>query len=327
MTSRRLIGLVAVAATATALGACSPANSGAGADGKSTYTIGLVLPQGDKYFQGIQDGLKAAAKADGNEIVVVNTNNDASTEASQVQNLIQRKVNAIVMQPATSSAGSVATMKSVTAAHIPLICFGNCTDQAADPSIVKGVAQSDNTALGTGTGDVAAKYIKAKLGGKAVVGMLNCDSFEVCKLRKAGFKDALAKAGVQVQYVADQEGFLPDKATPIATNMLSANPNINLMWSANEGGTIGIVTAVKNSRKSIPVFGTDISDELARHLQDSNNILQATTGQDAQGTAEKAYAQVIKAIKGEANSPLELLVPGITFDRANPDGISKYLAG
>ncbi|MYS86573.1 substrate-binding domain-containing protein [Streptomyces sp. SID5474] len=312
-----------MSATATA---CGPSDSKAdsGASGKHA-TIGLVLPQGDKYFQGIQKGVEAAAHKDGNTVIVVNTNNDAGQEATQVQNLIQRGVSAIIMQPATSSAGSIATMKSVTAAKIPLICFGNCTGDAVSTNIVKGIVQSNNTALGTGSGQEAAKYIKEKLGGKAVVGLLNCDSFEVCKLRKAGFKEALTAAGVEVTYAADQEGYLADKATPTATNMLSANKSINLLWSANEGGTSGEIAAVKNSGRIVPVFGTDISDQLAQGLLNGDNVLQATTGQDADTTAAKAYEQAVRAVAGQPNDPFSVGVPGITYTRANPDAVHAYL--
>ncbi|MFI1092466.1 substrate-binding domain-containing protein [Streptomyces sp. NPDC020917] len=320
-----LVGAVGLAATVTACNGTTSSSGDGAAGGSKHATIGLVLPQGDKYFQGIQQGIEAAAKKDGNTVVVVNTNNDAGAEATQVQNLIQRRVDAIIMQPATSSAGSIATMRSVGAAKIPLICFGNCTGDAANPSVVKGVVQSDNTALGTATGQEAAKYIKEKLGGKAVIGMLNCDSFEVCKLRKAGFKQALASAGVQATYAADQEGYLADKATPIATNMLSANPSINLLWSANEGGTLGEIAAVKSRGHQVPVFGTDISDQLAQALLNNDEVLNVTTGQDASATAAKAYAYAIRSIAGQPNAPFTANIPGVTYSRANPSEVHAYL--
>jgi simple sugar transport system substrate-binding protein len=299
----------------------SPDNSDAG-DG---LVLGLVIPQGDKYFQGIQTGLEEAARADGNTVVVVNSNNDAAAEATAVQNLIQRQVDVILIQPATSSAGSIATMRSVKDAGISLICYGNCTDDAASSELVDGVVQSDNTALGTATGEAAAAYIESELGGTATIGMLNCDSFEVCTLRKAGFQQALEDVGVTVTYAADQEGYLADKATPIATNMLSANPEINLFWAANEGGTLGEIAAVRSAGKNIPVFGTDISDQLAEALLDANNLLQATTGQDPVGTAQDAYAMALKAVAGETNDPFEIGVPGTTYVRSDADAVNAYL--
>ncbi|MBU3068051.1 substrate-binding domain-containing protein [Nocardia sp. NEAU-G5] len=323
---RRFLSLVAAGVlTVLAVSGCGPAGSGgAGGSGKK-LTVGLIMLQGDEYFRGIQTSLEAAVKADGGTVIAANSNNDAGAEAAAAQNMIQRQVDAIIMQPVTV-AGSLATMKSIKGASIPLICYGNCTADATSPSVVKGVVQSDNTALGTATGKAAAEYIKSKLGGSARIGILNCDSAaETCKLRKAGFKKALQDAGVTATYASDQEGFLADKATTVATNMLSGDPGINLLWAANEGGTVGEVTAVGQSGKTIPVFGTDISKQLAGFLQDNNNILQATTGQDPQTTAKDAFEQAKNAVAGKANSPLETDLPGITYTRDDPAAVNKYL--
>lgn len=316
--------IFAVALTGCASGGATASSSVAASAKK--LTIGLIMLQGDQYFHGIQTGLEAAVKADGGTVIAANSNNDAGTEASAVQNMIQRQVDAIIMQP-VSDTGSLATMKSITAAKIPLICYGNCTGNSLSKTLVKGASQSDNTALGSATGEAAAKYIKAHLNGTATVGILNCDSAaETCKLRKAGFKKALADAGVKVTYASDQEGYLADKATPVAINMLSANPSINLLWAANEGGTVGEVIGSKQSGRSVPVFGTDISAQLAGFLLNADNILQATTGQDPQSTVKSAYEQAKNAIAGKANSPLETQIPGITYNRENPTAVNKFLA-
>lgn len=331
---RTVTTLAAAAAVLLGLAACGSADdsgggsggSGGSSGGTDGLTIGLVMLQGDQYYEVLQKGLEAAVKADGGTVIAANSNNDPGAEAAAVQNMLQRQVDAILMQPVSSS-GSLATMKSVTAANVPLICYGNCTDQALDPTVVKGVVQSDNTALGTATGKAAADYIKSKLGGAATIGVLNCDAAaETCKLRKAGFKKALADAGVKATYAADQEGYLADKATSVATNMLSANPDINLLWAANEGGTVGEVTASKQAAKQVPVFGTDISEQLAGFLLDSSNILQVTTGQDPKSTAEKAYEQAKNVVAGNENSPLEIQIQGITYDRNDPAPVKKYMA-
>lgn len=314
-----------------ALTACGSGNGSGGDSGGDSagdgdqLTIGLVMLQGDQYFEGIKSGLEAAVKADGGTVISANSNNDPGAEAAAVQNMLQRQVDAIIMQP-VSSTGSLATMQSITAANIPLICYGNCTDDATNPDVVDGVVQSDNTALGTATGEKAAEYIKSELGGSANIGILNCDAAaETCKLRKAGFKKALEDAGVQANYVADQEGYLADKATSVATNMLSANPDIDLLWASNEGGTVGEVTASKQASKHVPVFGTDISEQLAGFVLSEDNILQVTTGQDPVSTAEQAYEQAKKAVAGEENSPLEIQIPGITYERKDPGPVQAFL--
>jgi ABC-type sugar transport system substrate-binding protein len=325
---RKFIALTGGLVFALTLGGCAANDPGASSSDSASgenLTIGLVMLQGDQYFSGIQAGLEAAVSADGGTVITANSNNDAGTEAAAVQNMIQRQVDAIIMQP-VSDTGSLATMKLVVEANIPLICYGNCTGEALNPEIVSGVSQSDNTALGTATGAVAAEYIAASLGGEAVVGILNCDSAaETCKLRKSGFKQALVDAGVSVTYASDQEGYLADKATSVAIDMLSANPAINLLWSANEGGTVGLVIGSQQSGRSVPVFGTDISAQLAGFALDADDVLQATTGQDPKATAASAYAQAKNAIAGVANSPFENQIVGITYTRADPTAINQFL--
>ena len=322
-------GALAVA-TALVITACSgtAAASGNGSDGPKSggLKVGLIMLQGDTYYQGIQSGLEAAVKADGGSVTTGLSNNDPATEAQVAQNMIQSKVDAILMQPA-GDAASLATMKAITAAGITLICYGNCLGNSTDPSVVKGVIQTDNTALGTGTGDVAAKYFKDKDAGKTVkIAILNCDIASACKLRKAGFKKSLESAGVTVNYVTDQEAYLADKATAVATDILTAHPDIDAIWASNDGGTVGATIAVKQAGKSIRVFGTDISTQIAGFLLDSDNILQVSTGQDPVKTAQGAYEMAKKAHAGGANDPLQVELPGIVYDRSAPDNINTFVA-
>ena len=83
--------------------------------------------------------------------------------------------------------------------------------------------QSDNTALGTGTGEAAAKYIKENVGDSVKLAILNCAVATASEFRTTGFLDALKAAGISVDVVTDQEAYLIDKATPVAKNILTAN--------------------------------------------------------------------------------------------------------
>lgn len=327
---RALVTGTLAVATALVVSACSgtaaasdDSTSGAKSGG---LKVGLIMLQGDTYFQGIQTGLEAAVKADGGTVTTGLSNNDPATEAQVAQNMIQAKVDAILMQPA-GDAASLATMKSITDAGITLICYGNCLGNSTDPAVVKGVIQTDNTALGTGTGNVAVKYFQDKDAGKTVkIAILNCDIASACKLRKAGFKKALSDAGVKVTYVTDQEGYLADKATAVATDILTAHPDVDAIWASNDGGTVGATLGVKQAGKSIPVFGTDISTQIAGFLVDSDNILQVSTGQDPVKTAQGAYEMAKTAHSRGTNSPFSVQLPGVVYDRSAPDNINKFIA-
>lgn len=292
----------------------APVETPAATEAAKPLKIGVIMLQGDTYFQGIQSGLEAAVQADGGSVVTGLSNNDPATEAQVAQNMIEAGVDAILMQPSAGDA-SVPTMQRITDAGITLVCYGNCLGATTEPALVKGVIQTDNTALGTGTGTVAAQYIKDNLGGTAKIGILNCDIASACKLRKAGFKKALEDAGVTAEYVTDQEAYLADKATAVTTDILTANPDIQAIWASNDGGTTGAVIGVKQAGKQIPVFGTDISTQLEEFLAANDNILQVTTGQDPVATAQGAYEMAKMALAGKANDPFSVELPGVVYQR------------
>ena len=54
-------------------------------------------------------------------------------------------------------------------------------------------------------------------------------------------------------------------------------------------------------------------------------MLQATTGQDPVGTAQGAYEMAKKALAGETIDPISVELPGITYDRANPETTNAFL--
>jgi simple sugar transport system substrate-binding protein len=288
-------------------------------------TIAALLFQGDTFFQNIQKGMQQAARKNGVNLIVNNTNNDPSREVKLMNDLISRQVDAILISP-LSVTGSVATIRQAVQADIPVICYNTCLNAADTKRYVKAFLQTNQTTLGRETGEYARGYIQRRLGGRATIGILNCDRFEACKQRKAGFKRALR--GLRVTFAADQEGFLADKATGVAENVLTGNPNINVLWSANEGGTVGEVTAVKSQGRAgeVVVFGTDISPQLARFLLAKDNILQATTGQSPLLMGSQAVTNALKAIKGQRIAKLVQITPNDFFSRAAPAKTRQYLS-
>jgi ABC-type sugar transport system substrate-binding protein len=108
--------------------------------------------------------------------------------------------------------------------------------------------------------------------------------------------------------------------------MLTAHPEINLVWAANEGGTVGAVTAVVNKGKagSVFVFGTDMSEQIGTFLLASDDVLQAVTGQKPFEIGQRALTAAIDAL---AKKPVEkkVALPGILFSRHQSNEVKKYM--
>ena len=290
------------------------------------YVIGAVLFGTDSFFQNIQTGMETAAKEAGVELLVNIHNHEISKETTFIEDYIARKVNAIVITPESIDA-SVAAIKQAYDAGIKVICFNTCINDKDAAKYVSSFYETDQASLGKQTGEYLAAWLAKNMAGKDVnVGILQCERFEACKYRGQGFRDALKEKGVKWTEVANQEGFAADVATTVAESILQANPNINILWSENEGGTVGEVIAVgsTNLKGKVFVFGTDISTQLAEMLTSDDNILQAVTGQSPRSMGGDSIKAALMAIKGEKND-FHHIVTNAFFSRDDKAAAQQYI--
>ena len=292
-----------------------PAMSGEG------LTVAGVVFQSDTFMQTVQNGLQAAADEAGVDLILGNTENDLAKESSMIDDYITRGVDAIVITP-ISADGSLAALKKAKEAGITIICFNTCVNE---DGIASAFLVTKNEDLGSTTGAGAVKFIEDQLGGKAVIGILNCDQFEGCPPRKEGFEAAVsALPGVEI--VADQAGWIADDALPVSEAMLEANPTINLLWAANEGGTVAHALAVQSAGLAgkVFVFGTDMNNQMAQMLQADDDILQGVTGQAPYQMGYDAFMTMLKVMGGETVEPV-INTPTIYFGRGDDEMINRFV--
>ena len=143
-------------------------------------------------------------------------------------------------------------------------------------------------------------------------------------MRTNGFKSEITKLpGVTI--VSEQDAWLAEQAVKKVGDVLTANPGVNIVYSANEGGTVGAVMAVKNSGKAgkVAVFGTDTSEQLADFLLDDSNILQAITGQRPFEIGSMAVEAAAKVLKGEKVEK-KVSLPGFLLTREKQAEIQQF---
>lgn len=287
--------------------------------------IGGVVFQSDTFMQTFQDGLQAAADEKGVTLILANSETDLAKESNILSDLIVRGVDALIIST-FSADGSVAAVSEMVEAEVPVICANTCLREDARAG-VHSFLSTQNVDLGLKTGVAAASYIMENLDGKATIGILNCDTFpEACLPRKEGFLQALTDAGVEYEVAADQTGFLADAALPISEAMLQANPGINILWAANEGGTTAHVLAVQSAGigDEVKVFGTDMSGQHAQFLQADNGILQAVTGQAPFQIGYDALNLALDVVDGK-EVVADLIIPTILFARGDDEGINTFV--
>lgn len=308
---RQILTLAALLATV------SLAPSMALAGGK---VIAGVVFQQDQYFRGIQIGMEKAAKASGDELLAGNSDSKLEKEAQLIDTYIARGVNSIVVAPLSADA-SVPALKKARDAGITVVTYGT----SANGEVAQAAVTSSDRDIGVGTGKAAAEFLKTiGNGAKVKIGTLAFKSQlpEQSNARVGGF---LSVVSDQVEVVAQQDAWLAEKALAVASDMLTANPDIRVIYAANEGGTIGAVQAVKKAglEGKVFVFGTDGSEQLANMLSNADNVLQATTAQQPLEVGRKAIEAAQNLLDGK-KIEAKVDVPVLLLTRADTKGVTAY---
>lgn len=311
-----VIGLSAMLALGMVSGGSAQEKTPA-ADQKKLKIAGIIF-QEDQFFRMLAFGMRDAAEKGGAEFLLGNSMNKPDKEIQLLDSYLARKVDAIVISPISEKSSAAGINRAAEKGVKIVMTNSNIAGNAPSTFI-----ESNQAELGTKTGQAARAYIEQKLGGKAKIAILAYKSLlpEQSNARMNGFKQEVLKCpGVEI--VAEQDAWLPEAAVKKAGDIITAHPEVNIIWSANEGGTVGSVLAVKNAGKTgkIAVFGTDVSQQLLDFLESSDNILQAITAQQPYEIGVAGVEAALKVLKGEKPEK-KVTLGGVTMQRSDPAGI------
>ena len=290
------------------------------AEGKSI--AGIVFQQ-DQYMRGVQIGMERATAQSGDQLLSANSDSKLEKESRLIDTYIARGVDAIVLTPLSVDA-SVTALKKARDAGVVVVTFGTTVQgDLAQASIT-----SSDTDIGRGTGQAAVAFLKELGGGdKVKIGILAFKSLlpEQSNSRVNGF---LSEVEDYVDVVSQHDAWLAEKAVAVASDILTANPDIQVLYAANEGGTVGAVQAVKRASLDgkVFVFGTDGSEQLARMLMNDDNVLQAVTAQQPLEVGRLAIEAAIQLIDGK-DVEKDISVPVLPLRRIDPEGVKAFQDG
>lgn len=250
---------VLAAAAATLLAACSQQGPGestpaasataGGAPASGTPVIGLALStQNNPFFVALKDGAEKAAKDAGVQLVVVDAQDDPARQISSVEDLIQKHVSVILLNPTDSSALAGA-VQSAQRANIPVITL----DRGVDGAEVASHIASDNIA----GGKMAADFLAKQLNGKGnIIELQGVAGTSAARERGKGFDDQIATTGMKV--VAQQPAnFDRAQGLSVSENLLQGNSDVQAIFAQNDEMALGAVQALAGKNKKILVVGFD----------------------------------------------------------------------
>lgn len=261
---------------------------------KDKITIGWVTFSLEvAYFQNSVAGARAEAEAQGVDLVVLDPRADVQRQVTQVEDLIARGVDAIVIDAIESSA-LIGAVDEATQRGIKVLAVDTYIDH---PELVTTVSVP-NLAATREFSQFIAGWIMSKYDGKANVGIMLA-STEIQLERRDGFVQSMATIP-DAKVVATGDGRnIYERALSEAEDMLTAHPEINVIYATGDPQLMGALAAAEaQGRKDIAFFGwDDIPDHYIPPVQDGRIL--GFVNQQPSVKGHIALDLAVKAIKGE----------------------------
>lgn len=264
-------------------------------------TVGLALSTlQNPFFVSLRDGAESAAEEAGVELLVADAQDDAQTQADDLQNFISQGVDVIAVNP-VDSAAIVPSIEAANEAGIPVVTV----DRGAEGGEVASHIASDNV-LG---GRLAGEYLFEQIGGSGQVAQLEgVPGTSAARDRGAGFQEALDAAG-DVEVVADQTAnFNRQEGFDVAQNILQGNPDLAGLFAQNDEMALGAVEAAAAAGASdLVIVGFDAIDDAIAAIQAGD--MAATVAQQPELLGQLGIETAARIIAGEdvdAEQPVEV---------------------
>ncbi|MCF5428910.1 substrate-binding domain-containing protein, partial [Pseudomonas syringae] len=171
----------------------------------------------------------------------------------------------------------------------------------------------DNREAARQIGQYTGEYINRELAGKASIGVVGALGSYVQNLRLDGFREGLAKTASQAKIVNTVDGNnVQDTAQAAAENLLTANPDLQIIYATGEPALIGSVAASvsQGAGERVRIFGWDLSSQAVQGLDDGSVavVVQQNTQAMGKTAVESALALLSgKTVAREQSIPVTLV--------------------
>ena len=232
------------------------------------------------FFVTVKDGAQKEADLLKVDLIVTDAQNRLDKQISDIEDLIQKKVDVLLINP-TDSAGIATVVKRANKAGIPVFAIDRGIDVSTGANVIAQIA-SDNVFGGR----LQARFLAKAIGAKGnVVELEGIPGASAAIDRKAGFEEELAKVAPDIKILTSQEaGFDQAKGLQVMQNIIQANPGkIDAVVAANDSMALGAIQAIQQAGAKRPdgsriiVVGFDAVDQALEQIR--KGTMDATIAQ------------------------------------------------
>ncbi|WP_214883564.1 MULTISPECIES: ribose ABC transporter substrate-binding protein RbsB [unclassified Exiguobacterium] len=291
-----------LALTMVLMAACSTEQPGSSSETETKdgdYEIGLSISTlNNPFFVALKEGAEKQANEMDATLTVADAQNDAAKQVNDVEDMIQKGMDLIFINPTDSEAVGAA-VQAANDAGIPVITV----DRNAETGDVVAHVASDNVAGGQLAGDYMVELVGE---GQKVVELEGIPGASATRDRGQGFNEAIDG---KLEVVAKQSATV-DRAEGLTVmeNILQDNKDIVAVFAHNDEMALGAVQALEAAGMSdVKVIGFDATDDAVKAVE--GGTMAATVAQKPAEIGKLGVEAAINHLKGETveeNIPVEL---------------------
>ena len=283
-------------------------------EGKGKPQVALIMKSlANEFFTTMAAGAEEHQKANAADYdLIVNgikDERDLAQQVALVEQMVARKVDAIVIAPADSKA-LVPICKRAMDAGIVVINIDNKLDTGTltEAGVSIPFVGPDNRAGARSVGEELAKHLAR---GDQVAILEGVPTAFNAQQRKLGFEDAMKKVGANIVTSQSAEWEMA-KANTVAAAIIGAHPDLKAFLCSNDSMALGAVAAVKASGKGeqITVVGFDNITAIQAMIKDGRVLASADQHGDQLAVFGIEFALQIlagEATPADKETPVDLV--------------------
>lgn len=236
------------------------------------------MSMNNEHFQAVNNGIKAALEANGDELITLDPDFDPNKQLQQLEDFIEQKIDGLFISPVDGNA-IMPGLEAIRDAGIPIVVVDA---NPADPDVVNCIVSADNYDAGYQAGLTLCKA----LNGTGKVGFIDYYIPDATVIaRQEGFKKALDE-NPGIELIVEQTGQgSADSALPIMENILQAEPDINGMFCINDPTAAGAISACEGAgRSDVLISSVDGSPQAIQLIKEGKQLSTSSQNPQNMGT-------------------------------------------
>ncbi|UUU29579.1 substrate-binding domain-containing protein [Streptomyces sp. CA-210063] len=237
-------------------------------------TIGFAGPQADHgWLNAINQNAKSRAERyEDVTLEITEGSNDTAQQIGQIETLINKKVDVLVVLPADGKALTQVGLKAMRAG-IPVVNLDRIFNS---PQAYRCWIGGDNYGMGLSAGHYIGEQLKDK-GDARVIELAGLDNLELTQQRTQGFDDAL-KNYPNIKKVARQAAdFTVESGQAKMAQLLQAQSKFDALWNHDDDQGVGALRAIEQAgRDDFLMVGGAGALSAFQAIKKDDGVLKAT---------------------------------------------------